>query len=131
MLSEQNYRVIYDDRDNTSTGRKFNEWEIKGVPIRLELGPKDLAKNETRLARRVDKFKKQVKLDDLMSELKIQMKEVHSIMYKKAKDKMDNKIKEALDWKTFMVELNKMQVVKTPWCKNVKCEDEVKEKSGI
>lgn len=51
-------RVHVDDRDNYNPGWKYNHWEQKGVPIRLELGPKDYDKNEVRLVRRVDNSKR-------------------------------------------------------------------------
>ncbi len=54
LLKKQGFRVYLDDREGTSAGRKFNEWEMKGVPVRLEMGPKDYDKNEMRLVRRVD-----------------------------------------------------------------------------
>lgn len=57
-LRAKNIRVEYDLRESVKSGRKYNEWEMQGVPIRLELGPKDLLKNEFRLVRRVDGTKK-------------------------------------------------------------------------
>ena len=47
-----------DDRESLKSGRKYNEWEMKGIPIRIEIGPKDLEKNEVRMVRRFDGLKK-------------------------------------------------------------------------
>ncbi len=59
-LLEKDVRVYFDERDNYTPGWKFNNWELKGVPIRLELGPKDIEKNEVRLCKRNDNKKMQV-----------------------------------------------------------------------
>jgi hypothetical protein len=59
-LLNKDVRVYFDERDNYTPGWKFNNWELKGVPIRLELGPKDIEKNEVRLCKRNDNKKMQV-----------------------------------------------------------------------
>ena len=56
-LKEANIRVHLDDRDNYTPGWKFNNWEMKGVPLRIEIGPKDLQKGEVRLVKRNDGVK--------------------------------------------------------------------------
>ena len=53
-LKKAGIRVHLDDRDNYTPGWKFNSWELKGIPIRLELGPKDIKKNEVKVIKRVD-----------------------------------------------------------------------------
>jgi prolyl-tRNA synthetase len=62
---EKDVRVYFDERDNYTPGWKFNNWELKGVPIRLELGPKDIEKNEVRLCKRNDNKKMQVKVTEI------------------------------------------------------------------
>ena len=130
-LEKAGIRVEIDDRETHSSGFKYNEWELKGVPIRLEVGPKDYEKNEVRLVRRVDGKKMQVEQSKLVEEAKNQLDDIHKTMLSKADAKMKKKIVKARTWKDFMLELNKMQIVETPWCKNPKCEDDVKERSGI
>ena len=56
-LQSRGYRVEVDDRETLKPGKKYNEWEMKGVPLRIEIGPKDLEKNEVRVVRRVDNKK--------------------------------------------------------------------------
>jgi len=56
-LKKANIRVHFDDRDNYTPGWKFNNWEMKGVPLRIEIGPKDLQKGEVRLVKRNDGVK--------------------------------------------------------------------------
>ncbi len=76
-------------------------------------------------------MKRQVKFNSVTDEILKELGAIHDMMYEKAFKKMNSKIVEAKDWKTFMTELNKMQIVKTPWCEIPGCEDKVKEKSGI
>ncbi len=64
-LRTAGFSVKVDDRDNYSPGWKFNHWELKGVPLRLELGPKDLKNGEVRAVRRVDNEKFQIKWEGL------------------------------------------------------------------
>lgn len=59
-----------DDRDNYTPGWKFNHWEMKGIPIRLELGPKDLTNNEVRAVKRNDGVKSQLKMENLEESIK-------------------------------------------------------------
>ena len=56
-LESKGYRVEVDDRETLKPGKKYNEWEMKGVPLRIEVGPKDLEKEEVRVVRRVDNEK--------------------------------------------------------------------------
>jgi len=64
-LNKAGVRAKLDDRTNYSPGWKYNHWELKGVPIRLELGPKDLEKQEVRCVKRFDGSKAQLKMADL------------------------------------------------------------------
>ena len=76
--------MAVDDRDNHNPGFKFNEWEIKGTPVRIELGKKDMEKEEARVCIRFNGKKYQeawAGLDDKMAEL---MEQIHNDMYKKA-----------------------------------------------
>ena len=107
-LKKLGLRVHLDDREGTTAGRKYNEWEMKGVPLRLELGPKDFAKQEVRMVRRVDGFKEQVKISDLETLIPKALDNVHDLMFERAKKKMESKIAVAYDWENFMGELNKM-----------------------
>jgi prolyl-tRNA synthetase len=65
QLKEAGVRVVYDDRDNYNPGWKFNHWEVKGVPIRVELGKKDFDNKEVRVVRRDNGNKQQLKWSDL------------------------------------------------------------------
>src|SRR3989338_6712100 len=81
----QEHRPLLDNRDEHSPGYKFNEWELKGIPIRIEVGPKDLEKNQVVVVRRDNGTKEIVKLKDL-DEKKIGevLKDIKSNLLKKA-----------------------------------------------
>lgn len=99
--------MVLDDRDNVKSGRKYNEWEIKGIPIRLEIGKEELEGKKLKLVRRCDGAKKDVNLDGIHETVKQELEEIKKTMYQNAHDKIHNKIVKAEDWKTFMTELNK------------------------
>ncbi|OGJ58759.1 proline--tRNA ligase [Candidatus Peribacteria bacterium RIFCSPHIGHO2_01_FULL_55_13] len=83
-------RVHLDDRDEKSPGFKFNEWEVKGVPLRIELGPKDLAKNQAMLARRDTGAKEALPLEALTpAHLQTLLEEIQSSMLAQAQQHMD------------------------------------------
>lgn len=124
-------RVHLDDRDTQSPGWKFNEWELKGVPIRLEIGPKDIENNQVVLVRR-DNFEKTfVPMDNLAETIKDMLDEVHNGMYQKALAMRDKHTHVAYNMEEFVDALeNKKGFVKAMWCGNRECEDKVKEDTG-
>lgn len=131
LLIENNIRTELDDRPNYTAGWKFNDWEMKGVPIRVEIGPNDFINKEAKLVRRVDGHKLQIKSVDLVEAVQKQILEAHEIMFNNAKSKLHNNIVIADSWKEFIVQLNNLKIVKTPWCNESECEEKVKERSGI
>jgi prolyl-tRNA synthetase len=130
-LIDAGIRTEYDDRPNYSAGWKYNDWEMKGVTLRIEVGPNDLVNKEARLVRRLDNHKQQVKLDDLIPAIKAQLNEAHNLMFANAQAKLKASVIPAESWKEFMTQLNNLKVVQTPWCEDPECEDKVKERSGV
>lgn len=82
-LSDEDIRVKADNRDNYSPGWKFNHWELKGVPIRLELGPRDLKQNQVVAVRRDTGDKMTLPLNNLAKSLKDLMETMQSSLYEK------------------------------------------------
>ena len=130
QLKGAGVRVIYDDRDNYKPGWKFNDWELKGIPLRIEIGPKDIAKQQVKLVRRVDGKKSFVAEADLLEQVALTMEDIHATMLKTATEKLLSKRAQATDWGTFMDELNQMKYIETPWCTAPSCEEDVKTKSA-
>ena len=119
-----------DLRDNYTPGWKYNHWELRGVPIRLEIGPKDIAKNETRSVRRDTGQVAQLSLDNLGTQISGMLEQIQQDMFNKAKQVRDECLVRLETWDKFVETLNNKCLVLAPWCEEVECEEAVKEKSA-
>lgn len=128
-LKAAGIRVYLDDRENHNPGFKYNEWELKGVPIRIELGKKDLEKNEVRVVRRDNGNKQQQSVADLTESIPKLLEQIHEDLYEKARKTRDEHIIETDTWSEFMTALNSKNLCLAPWCDTVKCEEHVKDRS--
>ena len=124
-------RVKLDDTDN-SPGWKFAEYEMKGVPLRLEIGPKDIEKNQCVLVRRDNGEKIFVSLDELETKIPDLLQSVHDGMYQKALDRRAAMTFTAKDFAELKdIADNKPGFIKAMWCGDRACEDKLKEDAGI
>ncbi len=127
-LQKAGFRVKLDKSDKTP-GWKFNEYEMKGVPLRIELGPKDLEKNHIVLVRRVDREKKFVEIDkNLTTIIKNELQDIHNEMYKRALMNLLNNIREVHSSEEFEEAIAHGGYVKMMWCGDEECENKLKEK---
>ena len=125
------YRVKFDDRDNCSTGFKFNDWEMRGVPVRVEIGPKDLENNQAVLVRRDTGEKETVELKKLDERLESLLEEIQKNMYNECLKRREEKTSVAYTLEEMIEIMEKNQgFIKTMWCGNVECEDKIKEVTG-
>ena len=126
------FRVKVDDSDN-SPGWKFSEYEMKGVPVRIEIGPRDIENNQCVLVTRHDRRKTTVSLDELESVLEQKLQEVRDGIYAKALANRERRTYACTDLEsvTKALEENGDGFVKAMWCGDEACEDEVKEKTGV
>ena len=122
-------RADYDDRDNYTPGHKYNHWELRGVPIRLEVGPQEVAKNEVRYAKRHDKVKANIPNENVAKSLEKLLEQIHHEMYDKALQARLQHQKDVFNWKDFMKEIMQRNICLTPWCAIRSCEETVKDKS--
>lgn len=123
-------RVKLDDSDK-SPGWKFSEHEMKGVPVRLEIGPKDIEKNQGVLVRRDTREKVFINLDNLEEEVNKVLQEVQEGLLKKAREHRDNNTFVATSLDVFKATLEETPgFVKAMWCGDVECEEKVKELTG-
>ncbi len=128
---KKNYRVKLDDRDNYSTGFKFNDWEMRGVPVRIEIGPKDLEKNQAVLVRRDTNEKEFVELSKLNERLNKLFDEIQNNMFNICLKRVKDKTTIACSIDEIIKNLNENQgYVKTMWCGDVECENKIKELTG-
>jgi len=124
------FRVKLDDSDN-SPGWKFSEYEMKGVPLRLELGPKDIEKNQCVLVRRDNREKRFVSLDCLEQEVSRALSDLHAGLYEKAAENLREKTHTALDLPEFLdIAQNRPGFIKAMWCGDEACENRIKEETG-
>ena len=127
-LSE--FRVKIDDRENYSPGYKFNEWEMKGIPLRIEIGPKDLAKNQVVLARRDNKEKKDIKIKEIKNHVEKTLNDIHNNLYNKAKKYLKDNTVEAKNMKELIEAIKNKKLVKACWDGSSESENWIKEKTG-
>ncbi|MBQ7549469.1 MAG: proline--tRNA ligase [Clostridia bacterium] len=129
-LSEK-FRVKLDSSDN-SPGWKFAEYEMKGVPLRLEIGPKDIEKDQCVIVRRDNGEKVFVPLGELEEKIPELMQAVHDGLYQKAVDRRAEMTFTARDFEELKdIADNKPGFIKAMWCGDRKCEDQLKETAGI
>jgi prolyl-tRNA synthetase len=126
----ESFGAIVDDRDEYSAGWKYNEWEMKGIPLRIEVGPKDIEKEQVVIVRRDNGKKEFVKEKDLMKKVPEILEHMHKDMFSKAKKFLDNSIVETSDWKSFEKTIKDKKIAKSPFCGDIECEDWIKDKTG-
>lgn len=129
-LKAAGIRVTSDYKDNYSPGWKFANWELKGVPVRLEVGPKDIANKSVLAVRRDTGAKAPISLDSIETDLPALFEEIQSNLYKVAKKKFDDHRVMVHDWKDFVHQLNQKNVVVAPWCGVEECEEDIKDASA-
>lgn len=126
-----NYRVYMDDRDNYSAGWKFNEWEMKGVPLRIEIGPRDLENGQAVIVRRDSGEKITVTLAELTAETGRLLASVQESLYARALQNREERTSRALDFQEFVSQLeDKPGFIRAMWCGDPQCELEIKEKTA-
>jgi prolyl-tRNA synthetase len=133
-LESVNVRVETDFREGYSPGWKFNDWELKGIPLRIEFGPKDAEKGVVTTSRRdienKDEARSEIKIDDLKAEIPKLLDTIQKDMFDRADKKYREHRVQLTNWDDFVPTLNGKNVVVVPHCEGEKCEDEVKEKSA-
>ena len=114
---------------NNNAGWKFNHWEQRGVPIRLEVGIKDIEKNEVRCCKRNDGKKQQLSQEGIVNSVQKILEDIHQEMYDKALQARLSHVKNIDNWADFMEALNHRNLCMAPWCDVQQCEIDVKERS--
>ena len=124
-------RVKLDDSDN-SPGWKFAQWEMKGVPLRLEIGPKDIEKNQCVLVRRDNREKTFTSLDELETAIPARLEALAQAIFQKALDNRENRTYSAATMEEVLkLAGEKSGYIKTMWCGDLACEEKMKEEAGL
>lgn len=124
------FNVILDDRDIYTSGWKFNEWELKGTPVRIEAGPKDLENNQVVMVRRDTGEKEFVGFDEMQAKLKSILEDIQESLLAKAKEHLENSIIEPKNYDEFESQTKKGYLARVAFCGRADCEKNVKEKTG-
>lgn len=128
---QKTFRVRIDDSEQ-SPGWKFAQYEMKGVPLRLEIGPKDIEKNQCVLVRRTDRQKVFAPLDQLEQAVSEQLEAVRSAMYQKALERRESMTYCAKNMDELKeIAENKPGFIKAMWCGDTACEEKLKEVAGV
>jgi len=130
LLTAAGIRAETDLRENYTPGWKYNYWETKGVPLRIELGERDLAQNQVMFARRDGDKKEAVPMDNLAEAVKKILGDIQTNLFNKAKARKDAHLKKTTSWAEFLTFLNDKNVVMVPFCLEGDCEGIVKKKSA-
>ena len=128
-LSDVNVRVAIDDRDGYSPGWKFNDWELKGVPLRVEFGPKDLANGVITTACRHEEGKSTIELSKVETEVPRLLETIQTALFDRADSAYKSHRIQITQWQDFVPALNEKNLCIIPHCLGGRCEDEVKELS--
>lgn len=129
VLQSVGVRVKGDYRENYSPGWKFNHWELKGVPVRLELGPRDVKKEEYVTVRRDNGTKTTMKKASLAQDMPKLLETIQSDLFNKAKKEMDDHVIIATKWPEFVSALEGQNLILAPFCGDQDCEEQIKEQS--
>jgi len=126
-LKKAGVRVHLDIREEFTPGWKFAEYEMRGVPVRIEIGPRDVKSGQAVLVRRDKKTKETVPLESLAAKVPALLEDIQASLFAEAKKYLSENIREAKTYDEFKDTLeNKRGFVKSPWCGSESCEDRIK-----
>jgi prolyl-tRNA synthetase len=124
------FRVKLDDSDN-SAGWKYSQYEMKGVPLRLEIGPRDIENNSCVLVSRVSREKTFVSLDGIEDSVAAALESVHNELYRRASENLKNRTSNAVTYEELLeIASTKSGFIRAMWCGDSECEDKIKEDTG-
>ena len=129
-IKKKKIRVHVDARNEWTPGYKFHDCEMKGVPLRIEIGPKDIAKGKMVLVRRDTQKKSDLEFSDVETGVESMLKEIQQGLFEKAKLLLKDRTKKVSDFDKFKSEIENGEFLETSWCGDQKCEEKIKESTG-
>ena len=124
------FSPILDDREEYTPGFKFNEWELKGIPIRLEIGPKDLKNKSVIVSRRDNGEKQAIKIKDVKKEIPKILEDIQKNLFRKSKKLFTDNLVQVKDLNELKRNIMQNNVCLTPLCADPKVEEELKYKTN-
>jgi prolyl-tRNA synthetase len=128
-LDSKQIRTHIDERTEMSPGYKFNDWEMKGVPLRIEIGPKDMDKQKIIVAKRYNKEKTDLSFNEI-DKIESILDEIQSKMLENAREQSKLNTIDISDYNEFKEKIAKGGFFNAPWCGNQECEEKIKEETG-
>ena len=126
----QEFSPIFDDREEYSPGWKFSEWELKGIPLRIEIGPKDLEKKSAMIVKRNTGEKIPTKITELKKQIPKILEQIQKELYEKAEKLLKSSIKKTEDKKEMIKFIQDKKIVKVPLSNSEKVEKTLKDETG-
>eukprot|EP00057_Strongylocentrotus_purpuratus_P020732 XP_011675206.1 PREDICTED: bifunctional glutamate/proline--tRNA ligase isoform X1 [Strongylocentrotus purpuratus] len=130
ILKAGGIRAQSDLRDNYSPGWKFNHWELKGVPVRIEIGPRDMSKQEFIACRRDNGAKTTFPEAQSVAKVTELLDQIQNDMFANAKKDLDGHIAVTSSWNEFCDRLDEKKLLLVPYCGDIPCEDRIKKDSA-
>jgi prolyl-tRNA synthetase len=124
------FSPLFDDREEYSPGWKFSEWELKGIPLRIEIGPKDLEKKSAMIVKRNTGEKISVKISELKKQIPKVLEQIQNELYETAEKLLKNSIKKTEDKKELIKFIQNKKIVKVPLSNSEKVEKTLKDETG-
>jgi prolyl-tRNA synthetase len=130
ILLEKNIRVHVDRRNELTPGFKFHDWELRGIPLRIEIGPKDLAKKKIVIASRYNHEKNDLAIEKISEDIPLVLENIQKEMFDVAKKMLQERSVIVDDYEKFKKEIEKGGFLYSPWCGQERCEEKIKEETG-
>ncbi|MBS3158346.1 proline--tRNA ligase [Candidatus Woesearchaeota archaeon] len=130
VLKNAGINVEVDAREEYSSGWKYNQYEMLGVPLRIEIGPKDLEKDQVVLVRRDTRKKDFVKVKDLKESVEKTLEQMHHDLFSKAKKFLDENVVSVKKFDELVKAVEEKKLAKALWCGATECEEKIKDKTA-
>jgi len=128
-LLTKKIRVHVDRRNELTPGFKFHDWEMKGIPLRLEIGPKDIAKQKVVMAKRFNQEKSDLSFDQI-DDVQLVLDKIQGEMFSAAKKMLEENTSKVTNYEQLKSKLEKGGLFYAPWCGKEVCEEKIKEETG-
>ena len=125
-LESKGIRYYIDNREQYSVGYKFNEWEMKGVPLRIEIGPRDIKNNQIVIARRDTNQKENISINDSFNQIKSCLKDIQENLFNQAKNFMDENTFSVSNYDEFKKQIELGGFIKCGWDGSPDSEEKIK-----
>jgi len=130
ILQNKKLRIHVDKRSELTPGYKFNDWELKGVPLRIEIGPKDLEKQKVVMVKRNDRQKTDVPIDKIVEEVDSILDQIQKEMFDAAKKLLESLTIQVSDYKEFKSKIEQGGFLEALWCGKQECEEKIKDETS-